>query len=177
MLHKKHRRASDPVNAGSMADIAFLLLIFFLVTATIAEDQGIYVKLPVWEDDPPTGLISGRNVLSVYLNSANELLVEGEVTTIDQLRGITMDFIANPAKDPRKPTRPKNAIVSIFNDRGASYNTYLMVYNEIKAAYDELWEAAAQRNYGKSFDDLPLIHQRSIRNEIPLVVSEADLML
>ncbi|PHN03979.1 ExbD/TolR family protein [Flavilitoribacter nigricans] len=174
MLNKKPPRQSEPINAGSMADIAFLLLIFFLVTATIAEDQGIFVKLPPWEPDPVPITLNQDNVLSVNVNGKNELLVEGEITTVDRLKDIAKVFIANPNGEDNKPKSPKNAIVSIMNDRGTNYATYLAVYNEIKAAYSELWEAAAQKNYGRTYVELPIAHQKSIRAEIPLVISEAE---
>lgn len=174
MLNKKKTRQSEPINAGSMADIAFLLLIFFLVTATIAEDQGIYVKLPPWEPTIDIMPIPDKNVLSVYVNSENELLVEGKNTSVDQLRELAKEFITNPRHESDKPTQAKNAVVSIINDRGTNYNTYLTVYNEIKGAYNELWEATSRERYGKAFTDLPLAHQKSIREEIPLVISEAE---
>lgn len=174
MLNKKPSRQSEPINAGSMADIAFLLLIFFLVTATIAEDQGIYVKLPPWEEDPPKVLVVDDNVLSVNINANNQLQVEGELITIDELKEVTKIFISNPNGDGNKPKSPKNAVVSIFNDRGTNYTTYLAVYNEIKAAYRELWDAAAQKIYNRSYQELPIAHQKNIRAEIPLVISEAE---
>lgn len=174
MLNKRTPRQSEPVNAGSMADIAFLLLIFFLVTATIIEDQGIYVKLPPWDDIPVELQVNENNVLSVLVNSQNQLLVEGEVTSIEQLKELTKRFIANPDNDPNKPPSPKKAVVSIMNDRGTEYGTYLMVYNEIKAAYRELWDDAARNNYRKTYGELPAAHQKSIRDEIPLVISEAE---
>ena len=76
MLKKKRRKKDEPINAGSMADIAFLLLIFFLVTTTIAEDKGILVQLPRWEVTPPPSPVNERNVLNVLVNGKNELLVE-----------------------------------------------------------------------------------------------------
>ncbi len=174
MLNKKTRRKAPTVNAGSMADIAFLLLIFFLVTTTIIEDQGISVKLPPWEEDPVPKPLNENNVLSVFINVQNQLLVEGEITSVDRLREITKTFIANPLKDPKKPPSPTNAIVSIINDRGTSYTTFLGVYNEIKAAYNELWEEASMKIYGKSFDKISAAYKKSIRKEIPLVISEAE---
>lgn len=174
MLNKKKARQSDPINAGSMADIAFLLLIFFLVTTTILEDQGIYVKLPPWEEDIDIIDVNTNNVLSVLVNGQDQLLVEGELLQIEALRKTTKDFISNPQGLPDRPKSPKNAVVSIINDRSTSYEAYLSVYNEIKGAYNELWESAARKNYGKSFVELPVAHQKSIRTEIPLVISEAE---
>jgi|GEM_PF-4523410 len=80
-------KLNQEINAGSMADIAFLLLIFFLVTTTIAEDKGVLVKLPPWvEEDQPEQVIKERNVLTVLINAQNQLLVEGEEMDIDDLR-------------------------------------------------------------------------------------------
>lgn len=174
MFNKKAKRSNQSINAGSMADIAFLLLIFFLVTTTITEDKGIFVKLPPWEEEPITLPINEKNVLTVFVNANNQLLVEGDFSSVDQLREITKNFIANPMNDPQKPDSPKKAVVSIINDRGTSYATYLSVYNEIKGAYNELWEAAAKKNYGKSYDKLTTADQKKIREDIPLVISEAE---
>ncbi len=110
-------------------------------------------------------------MLSVYLNVKNELLVEGDLTSMNQLRAITKQLISNPLKDPKKPASPKNAIVSIICDRGTSYATFLAVYNELKAAYRELWDAAAQKNYRKPYQDITSAQQKSIRKEIPSVIS------
>ena len=174
MFNKKTRRSNQSINAGSMADIAFLLLIFFLVTTTITEDQGIAVRLPPWEEDPVKMTLNEKNVLSVHINVKNELLVEGDITSVTHLRELTKLFIANPLKDPNKPATPKKAIVSIVSDRGTSYSTFLGVYNEIKAAYSELWDAASRENYGESYHQITSAQQKSIRNEIPLVISEAE---
>lgn len=174
MFTKKTRRGSQPVNAGSMADIAFLLLIFFLVTTTIAEEQGIAVKLPPWEDEPISMPVNENNVLSVYINVKNELLVEGELISVDRLKKITKIFISNPLKDPKKPASPKQAVVSIMSDRGTGYATFLAVYNEIKAAYRELWDAESFKNFGKLYHKITIAQQKSIREEIPLVISEAE---
>lgn len=174
MLNKKTPRKSEPINAGSMADIAFLLLIFFLVTTTIIEDQGIYVKLPPWEEEPPIITVNENNVLSVNINEQNQLLVEKELITIDQLKEIAKLFISNPMAEETKPKSPKNAVVSIINDRGTDYSTYIAIYNEIKAAYRELWDEQALKNYNKPYGELPAAKQKSIREKIPLVISEAE---
>ena len=80
----------------------------------------------------------------------------------------------NPGKRNDLPSSPKRAVISLQNDRSTSYETYLEVYNELKAAYNELWEEAARQTFGKSYEDLNITQQRSIRSEIPLVISEAD---
>jgi biopolymer transport protein ExbD len=168
-------RMKNEINAGSMADIAFLLLIFFLVTTTIAEDKGVLVKLPPWSAEPPdVQKMNTRNVYSVLVNANNQLLVRGELVDIGDLKESTKAFIWNPRKESDKAESPKKAIISLKNDRGTKYKTYLAVYNELKAAYNELREEEAQRKFGKSFEYLDNDKQRDIRNEIPLVISEAE---
>lgn len=168
-------RLSNEINAGSMADIAFLLLIFFLVTTTIDVDKGVLVKLPPWSDEPPEELdMKTRNVYSVLVNAQDQLLVRKEPADIKALRANAKDFIMNPTKAPDMAETPTKAIISIKNDRGTSYATYLEVYNEIKAAYNELREEEAQRKYGKSFEYLARDKQKEIRSRIPLVISEAE---
>ncbi len=168
-------KLSQEINAGSMADIAFLLLIFFLVTTTIAEDKGVLVKLPPWvEEEQPEQIIKERNVLTVLINAQNQLLVEGEEMDINDLREAVKLFIKNPDNDPNKAEKPTKAIVSLQNDRGTKYEIYLQVYNELKAAYRELWEEEAMRLFGKPYDALNKDQQRKVRNNFPLVISEAD---
>lgn len=174
MFNKKSRRVYDAINAGSMADIAFLLLIFFLVTTTIAEEQGIYVRLPVWDADPVHMPVSSRNILSIYVNADNRLLVEGEEVPLDQLRQLTKAFILNPESAEDKPSSPRKALVSIINDRGTEYRTYLSVYNELKAAYREMWEARALETYGRAYASLTTGEQHLVRDRIPMVISEAE---
>lgn len=173
-MPRKKRRLSSEVNAGSMADIAFLLLIFFLVTTQIDFDKGILVKLPAWEDDPISTPLVDRNVFKVKVNRDNQLLVEGEVGQIDGLRDQVKEFIINPMKKTDLAVAPNKAVVSLQNDRGTSYEIYLGVYNEIKAAYNELWNEESNRRYGEAYVDLPKAVQKEIRNLIPSVISESE---
>ncbi len=174
MSRSNRHRFQNEVNAGSMADIAFLLLIFFLVTTQIDTDKGIFVKLPYWEANPPKTDIPSRNVFSIKVNGENELLVEGKATKIDDLTREIKDFIMNPFMDHHLASAPNKAVVALQNDRGTSYQTYVGVYNEIKRAYAELWEEEANRRYGKSFLDLPKLAQLEIRAAIPSVISESE---
>ena len=168
-------RMSNEVNAGSMADIAFLLLIFFLVTTTIDVDKGVLVKLPPWSEEPPEiERMKTRNVYSVLVNAQNQLLVRGEPASVNTLRDNAKEFIMNPKKREDMAEKPTKAIISIKNDRGTSYGTYLEVYNELKAAYNELRNEEAQRKYGKEFEFITREQQREIRARIPLVISEAE---
>jgi biopolymer transport protein ExbD len=167
---------NNEINAGSMADIAFLLLIFFLVTTTIAEDKGILVKLPPWSDEEPDiTKLKERNVYSVLVNAQNQLLVREQSMRIGNLRENAKEFIMNPAKRPDLAERPTSAIISLKNDRGTSYQTYLEVYNELKGAYEELWDELALKRYGEPYtDDMPFAQRKAIRDEIPFVISEAE---
>ncbi len=169
------KRGLPEVNASSMADIAFLLLIFFLVTTQIDADKGIKVKLPPWSDEEPDPLkLKTRNVYSVLVNADNELLVRGEAMDPAELKDNTKEFIMNPQKLENLSESPSQAIISLKNDRGTEYETYIMVYNELKAAYNELWEDEAQAAYSREYEDLDISLRKKIREKIPLVISEAE---
>lgn len=168
-------RLKNEINAGSMADIAFLLLIFFLVTTTIVEDKGILVKLPPWSDEEPDiTRLKERNVFSVLVNASNQLLVRGEPANIDNLRDRTKEFISNPRNQEDLAESPKKAIISLKNDRGTNYKTYLEVYNELQAAYAELRNEEALKRFGKPYEECNTQQRKDIRNDIPLILSEAE---
>lgn len=173
-MASKNRRFDNQVNAGSMADIAFLLLIFFLVTTTIEMDKGIMVKLPPWDPSTPISPIPKNEVLTIKLNWENKLMVENEPGNIEKLKDQTKEFIMNPLQRKDLASSPRSAIVSIQNDRGTSYEAYLEVYNEIKAAHNELWDEAAQKKYQKNYSNLDIKSKKVIRAEIPLIISEAE---
>ena len=168
-------RLSNEINAGSMADIAFLLLIFFLVTTTIVEDKGVLVKLPPWSDEPPdVEKLKTRNVYSVLVNADNQLLVRGEPADLEKLRENCKEFIMNPNRRPDMAESPNKAIVSMKNDRGTKYATYLEVYNEVKGAYNELRDEEGQKRFGKVYEFLNSDQKREIRQTIPLIISESE---
>ena len=145
------KRSAPEVNAGSMADIAFLLLIFFLVTTTIETDSGLNRKLPPIEEieDPP--IIKEKNIFTVVVNKNNQLLVEEELVDISDLRTLATEFLDNGggegedacefcqgARDPKSSDNPEKAIISLKNDRETSYKVYIAVQNELVAAYNVL---------------------------------------
>lgn len=143
------KRAAPEVNAGSMADIAFLLLIFFLVTTTIEKDSGINRKLPPIDEsevDPP--VIKEKNIFKVSINKNDDLLVEDERMEIKDLRKAAVEFLDNGGdgtcgyckgkKDPSSSDNPDKAIISLKNSRETSYAAYIAVQNELVAAYNEL---------------------------------------
>lgn len=168
------RRSAPEVNAGSMADIAFLLLIFFLVTTTIMSDQGILVRLPAWDTIYEPVPIKERNLMRVFINTDNQFLLREEPVALEDMREKVKTFIINPGADPKLAEASNKAVLSLLNDRGTSFETYLMVYNELKGAYRELWEEEAQRLYLQHYDNLPIEHQKEIRKKIPLVISEGE---
>ena len=145
------KRSAPEVNAGSMADIAFLLLIFFLVTTTIETDSGLNRKLPPMEDqvDPP--IIREKNIFTVVVNKNDQLLVEEELTEIKDLRSLAVSFLDNGGgvgeescdysqgeRDESSSDNPDKAIISLKNNRETSYKVYIAIQNELVAAYNEL---------------------------------------
>lgn len=162
------KREVPEINAGSMADIAFLLLVFFLVTTTMDSDFGLMRKLPPplppdMEAPPP---IKDRNVFVVLANANDQLLVEGKLMDISELRESAKEFIANPANldglPEKKPTEVtyfgeypiSKQVISLQNDNGTSYDLYIQVQNELAAAYSELRNELAKEKFGTSFDQL-----------------------
>ncbi|MFT5646748.1 MAG: biopolymer transport protein ExbD [Aureispira sp.] len=165
---KTKKRVVPVVSAGSLADVAFLLLIFFLVATTIQTDTGLNVLLPVWTENEMSEEKEDRNVLSVIINSENELMIEGERAQLSDLQARTEQLILKEAESP------KVAIVSLQNDNGTSYETYLAVYNEIKAGYNRIWEDESLRIFGQHYDDLDKKSQADVRKNYPLVISEVE---
>ena len=178
MLKKESasRRVSVEINASSMADIAFLLLVFFLVTTTIDVDKGLLVKLPPWsEEEVDTQRLKERNVFSVLVNANNQLLVRGEPANIKDLRDRAKEFITNPQRRPDLSEKPSKAVISLKNDRGTKYATYLEVYNELLGAYNELWNETANSLYGVDYsEELPFAYRKEIKTRVPMVLSEAE---
>ena len=172
----RSNRVVGEINAGSMADIAFLLLIFFLVTTTMDVDTGIGIKLPPIpppEQEPPPP-IHARNVFVVLVNARDQLLVEGEWTDIKQLRDKTKRFLSNNGADPNLSDNPEKAVVSLQNDRGTSYDMYIQVQNELKAAYNELRDVEAIKIFGRKYNELNSDQQAEIRAIYPQKISEAE---
>ncbi len=168
-------RIAPEINAGSMADIAFLLLIFFLVTTTISEDKGILIKLPPYMPDPPEASdVNKRNILSIMINSQNIVSLRNEDMDIKNIKARAKEFITNPEQNPEMAISPTKAILSLKNDRGTKYETYIYVYNELKAAYHELWEEAARMRYRKNFNEITIMEQKEIKANFPMLISESE---
>lgn len=171
------RRSLPEINAGSMADIAFLLLIFFLVTTTMDVDTGLVRKLPAMPeeeeiiDDPQ---IAAKNIYVVLVNAKDQLLVEEELMSVSELRDGTKNFLDNWGKNPNLSDNPQKAIVSLQNDRGTSYEMYIKVQNELSAAYRELRDREAQKKFGLNYGELKGENKKEIRKMFPEKISEAE---
>ena len=187
-MARKKRNAGE-INAGSMADIAFLLLIFFLVTTTMSKDKGIPMLLPPHIDEPEPVDIHDRNTLSILVNKENLLLVEGDLLDVSLLREATKRFLQNDGKLDNLPESSEKAVVSIETHRGSSYDIYIRILNELKAAYKECRNEYAQTHFKgqdyvaiKAIADDPLHEKRKefkvkvkfIRKKFPMKISEAD---
>lgn len=163
------KRAAPEVNAGSMADIAFLLLIFFLVTTTIERDEGILRSLPpIDETDVEPPIIKQKNLFTVLINRNNQLLVEDKQMDVKDLRQAAIDFLDNGGGTNAagesctyckgkglsdSSDHPDKAIISMKHDRETSYEKYIEVQNELVAAYNVLREREASRLYKKYYPD------------------------
>ena len=163
------KRAAPEVNAGSMADIAFLLLIFFLVTTTIETDSGLNRKLPPMEESDEDVIIKEKNIFQLEVNRKNQLFLktggEEKVIEIKELRAAAVTFLDNGGgagdnacqfcqgkKNPRSSDNFDKAIISLQNDRATEYDTYIAVQNEIIAAYNEL----RNREFKRAFPSLDM---------------------
>ncbi len=176
------------VPAASLADIAFMLLIFFLVTTTMDVDSGLERRLPQWVEEQLDEEVDvkERNVFVVLVNRDNNLLVEGEWTDIKDLREKAKEFMENPADSETLPEKqPKEipffgevmvtkGVISLSNDLDTKYGTYIAVQNELVAAINELREDLAKSKFQKSYNDLEKEEQDAIRDIYPLMISEAE---
>ncbi|MFY7810670.1 MAG: ExbD/TolR family protein [Flavobacterium sp.] len=160
------RGAPPEVNAGSMADIAFLLLIFFLVTTTIQTDQGLTRKLPPLDkNETPSLPVKEKNVFTVVINRYGQLLVENKELPLKELRKAAIDFLDNNGdgtckhcmgkRDINLSDNPEKAIISLINDNETKYEDYIAVQNELVAAYYTLRDRESKKLYsGKTYKEL-----------------------
>uniref|UniRef100_UPI00404A80A9 ExbD/TolR family protein n=1 Tax=Gelidibacter sp. TaxID=2018083 RepID=UPI00404A80A9 len=161
------KRAAPEVNAGSMADIAFLLLIFFLVTTTIETDTGLNRKLPPIDENTEPPIIKQKNIFTVLINGKNQLLVEDELMELKDLRKAAVEFLDNGGgtgedacsyckgkKSADSSDNPDKAIISLKNERETTYSTYISVQNELVAAYNQLRDRRAMELYGITFKEM-----------------------
>lgn len=182
-------RVSPEINTGSMADISFLLVTFFLLTSSINTDQGITRKLPPPLDpkNPPPDIdIKERNVLKVLVSKSNALLVQGRYIDIRDLKETAKSFLSNPQNRQDLPEmeerdipglgkiRVSKGVISLKNDRGTSYDTYIQVQNELAAAISELRNDLSKQKYGEKFNNLDAEKSDAISKAVPVAISEAE---
>jgi len=138
-------RAMPELNSGSMADIAFLLLTFYMMTTVIEDNKGLTLLLPPYLNKPIDKPVSSRNLFTIHINSHDQFMIEGEnVETISGLRKEIKEFILNNGKSVDLSDNPEDAVVSIKTDRGTSYRSFLEALDEAQAAYYEIYASRAE---------------------------------
>ena len=182
-------RKTPGLNTGSMADISFLLLTFFLLTSSINTDQGIQRRLPPPLDpNQEVPKVNERNVLKILVNMYDQLLVNGEpMNNVNELKARTKEFVANPSNNPHmsemkseyveelgREEAISRGIVSLQSDRGTSYKMYIAVQNQLTAAFNELRDEYSRNHYGKTFDNLTENQRKGVQKVIPISISEAE---
>ena len=182
-------KKTPEVNASSTADIAFLLLVFFLVTTTMDVDKGISRRLPPMPDENQKvedQKINKRNIVIVRINQSDRIFVGSGPVDISELKDRIVEFITNPSGDPNLPEKEMTQIegigeypvakgvVSLQNDRGTSYSKYIAVQNEIVRAFNEIRDNFSEIQFGKKYNKLTEDQQAAVRKAIPQNISEAE---
>ena len=182
-------RSVPEINAGSMADVAFLLLIFFLAVTTLDTDTGLMRQLPAIPDPnipQDVNKINDRNILEVKVNKDNMLLVEGQLTEFSNLREIAHNFILNPNDSPTMPEKHvvnipffgnvavTKAVISLQNDIGTKYGVYIAVQNELIAARAKLRDNLSRQEFGMPYDKLDEDRRAAVDDFFEVPISEAE---
>lgn len=181
MFSKKKGREGAEIPSSSLADIAFLLLVFFLVVTTIDVDTGIGLVLPPPPDDSaPPPPIRERNLLKILVNAQGMILINERPAAVAEVRERVANFVdnANRANDENLAVSPQTAIVSIKTDRQTPYSIYITMLDEVRGAYKELRDAESMRRYGVNYDryrgSLESPSDDEIRRIYPMNVSIAE---
>lgn len=177
MINKNRQREDPEVGGAGMADIAFLLLIFFLLVTTIDVDTGIGLQLPPAPEenqDPPP--IKERNLLNILVNAQGMVLIDEEPTQVPEVKQKIKDFVTNNGKDPNLSDSPDKAIVSIKTQRQTPYKTYINMLDEVMGAYAELRNQASQAEFGVPYAQLEDEgeRQQKIQDIYPKKISIAE---
>ena len=182
-------KSTPSLNTTSSADIAFLLLIFFLVSTTMDVDKGIQRRLPPMPDENQKQQdikVNRRNIVVVRINAQDRILAGGVPMDITQVKDQIKEFIVNPANSESLPEKEmkdiegfgqyavSKGVVSLQNDRGTSYSAYLRVQNEIVKAFNEIRDDFAMVNFGSKYADLDEEKQKIVREAVPQSISEAE---
>ena len=183
------KRNAEGINASSSADIAFLLLIFWLTTTTMNSDKGLQRRLPPMPDENQKQedvKVNRRNIIQVKINSNDRIIAGGQIMEISEIKDKIVEFVTNPMNLETLPEKEmkeiegfgqyavSKGVVSLQNDRGTSYNAYLQVQNELVKAFNEIRDDFAVKNYGKKYNALDEDKQKIIREAIPQSISEAE---
>lgn len=176
MLKKKRDKESGEIDGSSLADIAFLLLIFFLVVTTIDVDTGIGLVLPPIPDDIEPPPVRERNLLNILVNSQGMILIDDEPASLNNVRDRIKTFVDNNGADPNLSESPDDAIVSIKTDRRTPYNIYIDMLDEVMGAYAELRHQASMDRFGVPFTSLEQNSEQydEIRDMYPKKISIAE---
>jgi len=182
-------RKVPEINSSSQADIAFMLLIFFLVTTTMDVDSGISRVLPPFVDQPAENEktdVKERNILEVLINSSDRLLVENKGMRLEDLKETVKEFYINPLNDKDLPDKYdrevdyfgvvsiSKGVISLQSDRGTTYGMYIKVQNQIAQAVNELRDQLSMQKFGRKFDDIADDQQKAVKTIFPNTVSEAE---
>jgi len=178
-LLKKKKRVEAEIPTASMADIAFLLLIFFLIATTIDVDAGIGMTLPPkLEENQEPPPVRERNMLKILVNAQGQVLIEDKLASVQQIREEVKKHLTNNGVDPNYAESPQKAVVSIKTDCETSYNTYIQVLDEVWMGYFELWDAEARKlgyaNYNAYRVTLGPNDKNLVREQLPAQISVAE---
>ena len=182
-------KKTPEINSSSTADIAFLLLCYFLMTTTMGSQTGLSRRLPPMPDKDQKvedQKVNRRNIIVVKINSADRILAGSEPIDVSQLKDKIKEFLSNPTDNETLPEKElkeieglgerkvSKGVISLQNDRGTSYQAYIAVQNELVRAVNELRDEASMREYGKVFIALSEEQQDIIKKLIPQNISEAE---
>ena len=182
-------KKTPEINSSSTADIAFLLLCYFLMTTTMGTQTGLQRRLPPMPDPNQKvedQKVNRRNIFIVRINSADRLLAGTEAIDVSQLKDKTKEFLMNPNDDPTLPEKQEieiegygkcmvsKGVISLQNDRGTSYQAYIAVQNELVKAVNELRDEFSRANFGKPYSRLSEEEQGWVKKAVPQNISEAE---
>lgn len=182
-------KKTPEINSSSTADIAFLLLCYFLMTTTMGSQTGLQRRLPPMPDknqEVNDQKVNRRNIIVVKINSQDRLLAGTDRIEVFQLKDKIKEFLTNPADDPNLPEKEvkeiegfgtypvSKGVISLQNDRGTSYKAYIAVQNELVKAVNELRDEFSRKNFGKPFLNLDEEKQEIVKKAVPQNISEAE---
>ncbi|MCH5172708.1 MAG: biopolymer transporter ExbD [Bacteroidales bacterium] len=177
------------MNTSSTADIAFLLLCYFLMTTTMGSQTGLSRRLPPMPDKDQKvedQKVNRRNIIQVRINSSDNIFAGSDPIDVSQIKDKIKEFLTNPTDDPNLPEKEvieiegygdcpvSKGVISLQNDRGTSYQAYIAVQNELVKAVNELREEFSRKNYSKPFNQLDEDQQSIVKKAVPQYISEAE---